>query len=110
MIARQLVERHGERLGALVSHEGETLEGREMVLAVRQFVEKAVVPVAQALDAGRAWPGELVRALGELGVFGALVPAGDGGPGLDPPTYPRLVEELPRRAPALPSVLPAPPP
>ncbi len=105
IIARQLVERHGERLGALVSHEAETLERREMVLAVRQFVEKAVVPVAQALDAGRAWPGELVRALGELGVFGALVPAGDGGLGLDLRTYAMLVEELARGSAALATVL-----
>ena len=96
IIARNLVQRHGERFGALVSRESETPERREMVLAVRQFVEKHVVPVAQALDAAGAWPGDLVRALAELGVLGALAPQDDGGLGLDPRTWAMLVEELAR--------------
>ncbi len=96
IIARNLVERHGERFGALVSRESEAPERREMVLAVRQFVEKQVVPVAQALDAAGAWPGDLVRGLGELGVLGALAPQDEGGLGLDPRTWAMLVEEVAR--------------
>src|SRR5256885_14841969 len=44
LIARQLVERHGERLGALTSREGEPDERRPIVLAVRQFVQKSLIP------------------------------------------------------------------
>src|SRR5438067_6693009 len=51
LIARQLVERHGERLGALTSREGEPDERRQMVLAVRQFVDKSLVPMASDHDA-----------------------------------------------------------
>ena len=105
IIARSLVERHGERLGALVARAGEAPERRELVLAVRQFVEKEVVPVVQPLDAAGTWPGELVHALGELGVFGALVPQGDGGLGLDLRTYAMLVEELARGSATLAAIL-----
>src|SRR5207237_10342758 len=80
-------------------------ERRELVLAVRQFVEKEVVPVVQPLDAAGTWPGELVHALGELGVFGALVPQGDGGLGLDLRTYAMLVEELARGSATLAAIL-----
>jgi alkylation response protein AidB-like acyl-CoA dehydrogenase len=105
IIARHLIQRHGERFGALVSREGETAERREMVLAVRQVVEKEVVPVAQQLDAAGAWPGDLVRALGELGVCGALVPQDDGGLGLDWRTYAMLVEEIARGSATLAAIL-----
>ncbi|MEK7716067.1 MAG: acyl-CoA dehydrogenase family protein, partial [candidate division NC10 bacterium] len=56
IIARQLTDRYGERLGALTSREGEPEERRHMVLALRQFVEKEVVPVAQEMDAAYACP------------------------------------------------------
>jgi hypothetical protein len=53
LIARQLVERYGERLGALTSRDGEPEERRQMVLAVRQFVDKAVVPGRGGARGGR---------------------------------------------------------
>ncbi|MBI4628209.1 MAG: acyl-CoA dehydrogenase family protein [Candidatus Rokubacteria bacterium] len=105
IIARQLVDRYGERLGALTSREGEAPERRQMVLAVRQFVEKEVVPAAQELDAAGAYPGELVAALAELGVLGALVPQDWGGLGLDARTFAMLVEELARGSAALAAVV-----
>src|SRR5439155_649703 len=101
LIARQLVDRHGERLGALTSREGEPRERREMVLAVRQFVDKRVAPVGQELDRAGAYPAELVAALAELGFLGAAVPQELGGLGLDPRTYAILVEELARGSAAL---------
>ena len=101
IIARQLTDRYGERLGALTSREGEPEERRHMVLALRQFVEKEVVPVAQELDAAGAYPAELVTALAELGVFGAIVPQDWGGLGLDARTYAMLVEEIARGSAAL---------
>src|SRR5262249_57927319 len=45
IIARQLVDRYGERAGALAA-EGGSIEERHMLLAVRQLVEKEIAPVA----------------------------------------------------------------
>src|SRR5262249_50175837 len=42
LIARQLVQRHGERLGALTPREGEPGERRPMGLARRPFVREAL--------------------------------------------------------------------
>jgi alkylation response protein AidB-like acyl-CoA dehydrogenase len=96
LVARQLLERHGERLGALTSRDDLPAERRQMVLAVRQFVEKDIAPVAAELERAARFPAALVAALAELGVLGALVPPAWGGLGLDLPTYAMLVEELAR--------------
>ncbi|MGH7354807.1 MAG: acyl-CoA dehydrogenase family protein, partial [Candidatus Rokuibacteriota bacterium] len=96
LIARQLVARHGERGGGLVTRDGEPVERREMVLAVRRFVEKAVTPVAQELDVRGAFPDSLLAGLAELGVLGALVPQDAGGLGVDAATWAMLVEEVAR--------------
>jgi alkylation response protein AidB-like acyl-CoA dehydrogenase len=96
LIARQLVHRYGERLGALVSRDGEREDRRQMVLAVRQFVEKEVVPVTAELERAGRYPEAVLRNLADLGLFGALVPQAEGGLGLDLVTYAMLVEELAR--------------
>jgi alkylation response protein AidB-like acyl-CoA dehydrogenase len=96
LIARQLLQRHGERMGALTSREGEPEERRQIVLAVRQVVEKAIVPVAAELDREGRYPEALVRDLADLGVLGALVPPALGGLGLDLRTHAMLLEELAR--------------
>ncbi|MBI4592872.1 MAG: acyl-CoA dehydrogenase family protein [Candidatus Rokubacteria bacterium] len=97
VIARQLLERHGERLGALTSRDHETAERRQMVLAVRQFVEKMA----------EREPAEVLDGLGGLGLLGALVPPDLGGLGLDPATYAMLVEELARGGSAIAGVVAA---
>jgi alkylation response protein AidB-like acyl-CoA dehydrogenase len=107
LIARQLVDRYGERLGALTSRDAEAPERRQMVLAVRQFVEKQVVPVCQELDGAGTYPADLVAALAELGVLGGVVPQEWGGLGLDVRTYAMLVEELARGSAALATVVAA---
>jgi alkylation response protein AidB-like acyl-CoA dehydrogenase len=96
LIARHLVQRYGERAGALASREGEPEERRQMVLALRQFVDKAVAPVAADLERAGTYPRDLVSGLRELGVFGALLAPEHGGLGLDLRTYAMLVEELAR--------------
>ena len=96
IIARGLLERYGERFGALTSREGEPEDVRQMVLAVRQFVDKQVVPAAQDLDAAHAHPAARVTGLAELGILGALVDPGYGGLGLDARTAAMIVEELAR--------------
>src|SRR5437762_8382633 len=103
IIARQLVERHGERGGGLVSRDGEPEERRRMLLAVRQVVEKGLVPVAAEHDREGRVPDEIVAELADLGVFAALVPPAHGGLGLDPATWTMVIEEVARvwAAPAL---------
>ena len=96
VIARNLLERYGERLGALTSREDETGERRQMVLAVRQVVDKEIVPlVAEHEHAGRH-PGAMLATLGELGILGALLPARYGGLALDRRTTVMIVEEIAR--------------
>jgi alkylation response protein AidB-like acyl-CoA dehydrogenase len=96
LIARQLVERHGERLGALTSREGEPEERRQLVLAVRQFVDKTLVPVAAEHDATGRYPAGVMQELAELGVLGALADPRYGGLGLDLVTATMILEELGR--------------
>ena len=96
LIARQLVERHGERLDALTSREGEPDERREIVLAVRQFVEKSLVPEVADHDAAGRYPEAIVRELAALGVLGAPVDPALGGLGLDGVTLAMVLEELAR--------------
>ncbi|HEY3021327.1 MAG TPA: acyl-CoA dehydrogenase family protein, partial [Solirubrobacteraceae bacterium] len=103
IIARQLIERHGERGGGLVSRDGEPEERRRMLLAVRQVVDKSLAPVAAEHDRDGRVPDEVLGELADLGVFAALVPPAHGGLGLDPATWTMVIEELARAwaAPAL---------
>jgi alkylation response protein AidB-like acyl-CoA dehydrogenase len=96
IIARNLVDRYGERLGALTSRDAETEATREMVLAVRLFAEKEIAPIAGELDGDAERLTAAVRSLGDLGVLGALVPAELGGLGVDARTAALLLEELAR--------------
>jgi len=96
IIARNLVDRYGERLGALTSRDRMPEEQKQVILAVRQLVDKQVVPVAGALDAASAHPDKLVAALAELGILGVSVDPAFGGFGLEPRTWAMVVEELAR--------------
>ena len=101
IICRNLLERYGERSGALTSRDGLPEEQRQLVLAVRQAVEKEVVPVAAEQDQGRRDPEPLVAQLAELGIFGALADAEHGGLGLPLATAAMIVEEVARGSAAL---------
>src|SRR5437879_1368809 len=96
IIARNLVDRYGERLGAMTSRDRVPEEQKQIVLAVRQFVDKHVIPAAGELDAARAHPDGLVAALAELGIFGASVDPASGGLGLRSGTWAMVLEELAR--------------
>jgi alkylation response protein AidB-like acyl-CoA dehydrogenase len=96
VITRNLLQRYGERLGALTSRDDEPDDLRAMVMAVRQFVEKLIVPVASDLDAGGHYPAAIIASLADLGIPGALVPPEYGGLGVDPRTLVTIVEELAR--------------
>jgi alkylation response protein AidB-like acyl-CoA dehydrogenase len=96
IICKNLLERYGERPGALTSRDELAEEQKQLVLAVRQAVEKDVTPVAAELDRGRRDPEPLVAQLAELGIFGALADAEHGGLGLPLTTAAMIVEEVAR--------------
>ncbi len=96
LIARQLVQRHGERLDALTSREGEPEERRQIVLAIRRFVDKSLGPVVAEHEAAGRYPAATVGELAELGLLGAVVDPARGGLGLDLGTTAMLLEEVAR--------------
>jgi alkylation response protein AidB-like acyl-CoA dehydrogenase len=96
IICKNLLERYGERPGALTSRDGLAAEQRQLVLAVRQAVEKDVVPVAPEHDTGRRDPASLVEQLADLGIFGTLADPEHGGLGLPLLTAAMIVEEVAR--------------
>src|SRR5688500_14802549 len=96
IIARGLVERYGERPGALTSRESEPGERKQMVLAVRQFVDKTLAPAVADVEPGTRYPSDLMAHVADLGLLGALAPVRDGGLDLDLVTYAMILEELAR--------------
>ncbi|MGO9453585.1 MAG: acyl-CoA dehydrogenase family protein [Candidatus Binataceae bacterium] len=69
---------------------------REIIDAVRRFVERDVMPVAADLEHRDEYPHALVAKMKELGLFGATIPAEHGGLGISFGTYARVMEELSR--------------
>jgi alkylation response protein AidB-like acyl-CoA dehydrogenase len=105
IIARNLVDRYGERAGALTSHDGLGDDLRQIVLAVRQVVEKHVVPVAQDCEQAARPAVAAIGHLADLGVLAAALPAEDGGLALPPGACALLVEEIARGWASLASVV-----
>ena len=62
----------------------------------RDFAEKEVRPIAQAIDREARFPRETVARMGELGLMGIAVPEGYGGSGSDAVAYTLAVEEIAR--------------
>ena len=75
---------------------GLTDEQRLLRDTVRDFARQEVAPVAEELDRTKAFPYEIVRKLGELGLMGIPFPEEYGGGGGDTLTYALAVEELAR--------------
>jgi short-chain 2-methylacyl-CoA dehydrogenase len=63
---------------------------------VRDFALGEVGPVAEELDRTKAFPYEIVRKLGELGLMGIPYPEEYGGGGADNLSYAIAIEELAR--------------
>jgi alkylation response protein AidB-like acyl-CoA dehydrogenase len=91
IIARQILER-----GSIAPEGDGEPEERRLVLAVRQVVDKEIVPIVAEHERGGRWPETIMATIADLGLLGALVPAESGGLGLPLPTVARLVEELAR--------------
>src|SRR5690606_1337637 len=62
----------------------------------RRFADEVIRPQAEALDRDEAFPADIYRQMGALGLFGITVPAGLGGAGLDALGYALVMEELSR--------------
>ncbi|MBI3073206.1 MAG: acyl-CoA dehydrogenase family protein [Deltaproteobacteria bacterium] len=74
-----------------------TDEQREIQKSVRDFVVRAVDPIANELDADyKEIPESVLKGMAELGYFGATIPDTYGGLGLDYTSMCLLTEELAR--------------
>jgi len=66
-----------------------------MIQAVaREFAEKEVRPIAEAIDREARFPRETVRRMGELGLMGIAIPEAWGGSGGDTVAYAVALEEV----------------
>ena len=62
----------------------------------RDFAQNEITPVAKKLDETEAFPKELVKQMGELGIMGINVPEKYGGTGLDMVSFATAIIELAR--------------
>jgi alkylation response protein AidB-like acyl-CoA dehydrogenase len=83
---------------------GTTLQ-QEIVAAVRDFVDRDVVPVASELEHRDEFPEELVRTMRDMGLFGTTIPEEYGGLGLGVDTYALILIELSRGWVTLPGIM-----
>jgi alkylation response protein AidB-like acyl-CoA dehydrogenase len=62
--------------------------------AVRELAQGVVLPLAAEVDREHRFPDEAVRAAGEAGLMGVLIPSEYGGAGLDALAFAICIEEL----------------
>ena len=82
--------------GRLLQTEGLTEIQRDILDAVRDFVDAEILPVASELEHNDEYPKDIVDGLKELGVFGLMIPEEYGGLGESLLTYSLVVEEIAR--------------
>jgi butyryl-CoA dehydrogenase len=73
-----------------------TDEQRMVQQVARDFAEKEVRPIAEAIDREARFPRETVARMGELGLMGIAVPESHGGSGGDTVAYALALEEVAR--------------
>ena len=73
-----------------------TDEQRALRKLVRDFAEAEIAPHAEAWDASHSFPVDVVRQMGDLGLFGIPFPEEYGGGGADLTTLCVAIEELAR--------------
>jgi alkylation response protein AidB-like acyl-CoA dehydrogenase len=83
-------------MARLCETDGLTDDQTEILKAVRQFVEKEILPVATELEHKDEYPTDIVEGLKELGLFGLMIPEEYGGLGESLLTYALAVEEIAR--------------
>jgi len=83
-------------MARLCETEGLTDDQREILKAVRTFVEDKILPVATELEHADEYPADIVEGLKELGIFGLMIPEEYDGLGESLLTYALCVEEIAR--------------
>ena len=71
-------------------------EQRDILNAVREFVDREIIPVAHELEARDEYPEQIVQGLRAMGLFGMRIPEEYVGMGLDLTTYALAITELSR--------------
>jgi alkylation response protein AidB-like acyl-CoA dehydrogenase len=69
---------------------------REILATVRDFVDKEIIPHAQALEHADEYPTDIVEGMKEMGIFGLTIPEEYGGLGESLLTYALTVEQIAR--------------
>src|SRR2546423_11348974 len=69
---------------------------RSILETVREFVDKEIIPHAQALEHADEYPADIVEGMREMGLFGLTISEEYGGLGESLLTYALVVEELSR--------------
>jgi alkylation response protein AidB-like acyl-CoA dehydrogenase len=80
----------------LTETDGLTDVQRDILSAVREFVDTEILPVATELDHADEYPDEIVAGLKRLGVFGLCIAEEYGGLGESLLTYALVAEEIAR--------------
>ncbi|MFN0281448.1 MAG: acyl-CoA dehydrogenase family protein [Kineosporiaceae bacterium] len=83
-------------MGRLQHTEGLTDDQKDILAAVREFVNEQVVPVATELEHKDEYPTAIVEGMKDMGVFGLMIPEEYGGLGESLLTYALVVEEIAR--------------
>ncbi len=86
----------GTGMGRLLQTDGLTSDQKDILDAVRDFVDAEILPVASDLEHNDEYPKDIVDGLKELGVFGLMIPEEYGGLGQSLLTYALVVEEIAR--------------
>jgi alkylation response protein AidB-like acyl-CoA dehydrogenase len=69
---------------------------QEILSTVRDFVDKEIIPNAQALEHADEYPTDIVEGMKEMGLFGLTIPEEYGGLGESLLTYALVVEQIAR--------------
>ena len=80
----------------LAETEGLTEIQSDIIAAIRDFVDKEILPNATYLEHKDEYPTDIVNGLKDLGVFGLMIPEEYGGLGESLLTYALVVEEIAR--------------
>src|SRR5580693_7293903 len=69
---------------------------QEILATVRAFVDREIIPHAQALEHADEYPADIVAGMREMGLFGLTIPEEYGGLGESLLTYALVVEQIAR--------------
>ncbi|MFD9667732.1 acyl-CoA dehydrogenase family protein [Rhodococcus sp. NPDC059968] len=69
---------------------------QEILSTVRAFVDKEILPYANALEHADSYPTDIVDGMKEMGLFGLTIPVAYGGLGESLLTYALVVEQIAR--------------